>query len=348
MEPLGIDSPKLPLNVTSGTAYYGPRFDYNPQTLASLGLLIEEARTNSLTFSYDFTNAAWVKVALTVGASVSSPDGLTNGRVFTSTLANAMILGSVTTTAVAWDFSIWLRRVSGSGNVDITLDGTTWVTQTLTSTWKRFDVSQTGIAGTSTPGVRIVASGDVIEAFGAQAEAGAFATSLIPTFGSAQPRSVDQARVEGSAFTSGYSAAQGTIFAEFVRGMPSVAATTQPFSVSNNGNNDRIQAQMSASSGDVTFIQRSGGTNYDFGTGAPSTALNATGKVAITYSAAGSRARLNGGAVFNNATAVPPVGCDRMWLGANAVGAVTGSNYVSRISLYNTVLTDAQLQTLTT
>jgi hypothetical protein len=36
------------VNATSGTAYYAPRFDYNPSTLQPLGLLIEESRTNSI------------------------------------------------------------------------------------------------------------------------------------------------------------------------------------------------------------------------------------------------------------------------------------------------------------
>ncbi len=37
-----------PAAALTSTAYYGPRFDYDPATLAPLGLLIEEARTNSI------------------------------------------------------------------------------------------------------------------------------------------------------------------------------------------------------------------------------------------------------------------------------------------------------------
>jgi len=37
-----------PAAALTSTAYYGPRFDYDPVTLAPLGLLIEEARTNLL------------------------------------------------------------------------------------------------------------------------------------------------------------------------------------------------------------------------------------------------------------------------------------------------------------
>jgi hypothetical protein len=63
---------------TVASAYYGPRFDYNPATLAARGLLIEEQRVNLFTNSEVFENAAWVKGNSTVTANATvAPDGTT-------------------------------------------------------------------------------------------------------------------------------------------------------------------------------------------------------------------------------------------------------------------------------
>lgn len=53
-----------------------PRFDHDPITGESLGLLVEEQRANLLTYSADLTNAAWLKTAASVtGDAVIAPDG---------------------------------------------------------------------------------------------------------------------------------------------------------------------------------------------------------------------------------------------------------------------------------
>ena len=67
-----------------------PRFDYNPSTLAAQGLLIEESRTNSLTYSEDLTNAAWVGGNVTVSANATtSPAGTTTADTLIATTTNA-------------------------------------------------------------------------------------------------------------------------------------------------------------------------------------------------------------------------------------------------------------------
>jgi hypothetical protein len=87
----------------------------------------------------------------------------------TASAGNATILSSYTAVAsTPYTFSVYLKRDIGTGNIDITADGTTWVTKTLTTEFQRFDVTASPTAGTKTPGIRIATSGNAVIAFGAQ------------------------------------------------------------------------------------------------------------------------------------------------------------------------------------
>ena len=81
---------------------------------------------------------------------------------------NGTILESYTATGGSSTFSIWIRRITGIGNVDLTMDsGATYTTQTITSSWARYSITSAPTAGAKTAGIRLVTSGDVVQVFGA-------------------------------------------------------------------------------------------------------------------------------------------------------------------------------------
>jgi hypothetical protein len=63
-----------------------PRFNYNPSTLLYEGLIIEPAKTNLLTYSNNFDNAAWTKANLTRtiphAENIVAPDGSLSSEKF--------------------------------------------------------------------------------------------------------------------------------------------------------------------------------------------------------------------------------------------------------------------------
>ncbi|NBS70550.1 hypothetical protein EBT31_16795, partial [bacterium] len=86
---------------TTSVINSAPRFDHNPTTGESLGLLVEEARTNSLLYSEQFDNAYWTKTSATVVANaIAAPNGtLTGAKLITSnTLASGRVSATVTLT----------------------------------------------------------------------------------------------------------------------------------------------------------------------------------------------------------------------------------------------------------
>ena len=223
----------IPTTTTIGGA---PRFDHDPVTGESLGLLIEESRTNDAFYSNDFTQ--WVTTAtggvnpapVLVPASGVSPSGLTDATEITYpavSVANSwsiIYLRPGTSGNTQYVFSAYLKGTVGGETIYLmsSPDGVSWASQsfTLTTDWERcvFPHTTLGINSYFQIGVDLrdgAQSGQpaqVISVWGAQIEAGSFPTSYIPTTGSAVTRSPDIATIEGTNFSSWYNQSEGTVF----------------------------------------------------------------------------------------------------------------------------------------
>ena len=196
------------------------RFDCDPITRNSLGLLIEESRVNSLDFSSSFATSGgsqnnWADTNITrTAAAFVAPDSTQVGIQFTASAANATVISTAAVgTSLARTFSVWLKRISGTGVINYTLDnGATWIAQTITSTVTRYTFTAT--TANQQVGFQIVTANDSIGIWGAQLEAGSFATSYIPTVASTVTRAADLASMTGTNFSSWYNQSEWSFYLE--------------------------------------------------------------------------------------------------------------------------------------
>ena len=352
------------------------RFDYDPVTLAAKGLLIEEQRTNLLTYSEQFDNAAWAKRSLsgvTANAAVS-PDGTANADklVEDSTTDFRQVAQSPSLAAVQHTFSVFLKAaertwarivcVDGSayinlatGALGITAAGTvSFSAQTPVyygNGWYRVAGVFTPAAGFATVAVRLAIGnggqtypGDGtsgIYIWGAQLEAGAFATSYIPTVASTVTRSADVATMTGANFSSWFNASQGTLVTAFRTG--TVSGTRTVCAANDTTSNESIRLRTVSTNPFLTVTD--GGVDQadiDAGTVAASTVY----KIAGAYTANDFAACLNGGTVGTDASGTLPT-ATQLVLGNSAAGNYL-NGHIRSLAYYNTRLPNAQLQSLTT
>jgi hypothetical protein len=164
--------------------------------------LLEPQRSNLITYSEDYSQSEWTNVSYTKDASITynsasvAPDGTLGVYQYECTVSGTNSqLGAVRAISygVAYSNSVYLRRITGSGIVKLrgVNNGEIDVTSELTSSWKRFEITQTSNSTNGRFYINALVSGDVIEVWGAQLEAGSYATSYIPTQGAISTKVAD-------------------------------------------------------------------------------------------------------------------------------------------------------------
>jgi hypothetical protein len=200
------------------------------------------------------------------------------------------------------------------------------------------------VTGTST--VSYIGDGTSgIFIWGAQVEAGSFATSYIPTVASLVTRSADVATMTGTNFSSWYNQSEGTFVADFDV-LSAAAAYNKPVITSNDGTlNNRILLAVSVSS-QPSLTVTTGGVFQ--GTLANSAVTNNTVvKTALAYKVSDFAVASNGATPVTQATGNVPTALTRFEIGAQVAGATYLNGHIRQIAYYNTRLPNAQLQALT-
>lgn len=333
-------SPYLP---TTTVGLHGPRFDYDPATLAAKGLLIEEVRTNVVWPNRDLTHSRWVKTSCTAALNQTGIDGGTNtASSLTATAGNATCL-QVTSASGARYQSAYVKRLTGSGVINMTMDGgTTWTPVTVTSSWTRVEIP-TAIVTNPSVGFRLVTSGDAIAVDCVQNENGAFATSAMITTTATFARAADVATMTGTNFSSWYNQSAGTFIAEF--DVLAASGTRGILAADNNTTAEMIQLYGSGTDPKVTITDNSVvQADLDVGT----IAANTTYKLGVSYALNDIAACLNGGTVGTDTAATLPTPTQLRIGTESATAANILDGHVRRVQFFNIAKSDAELQALTT
>ena len=361
-------------SVLSGT----PRINFDPVTLACRGLLIEEQRTNLLTYSEQFDNAAWTKNApLVVGTANSTvaPDGSMTADTLTATNGGSFSQDVTASGTGTYTVSIFIHTSStctnfilsgfflGSstesfGNLVINLQTGAFISATASTYaitnvgggWYRYSVSKTGtIAGNTTVRFQTynqIVTPSTIVVWGAQLEAGAFATSYNPTVAAQVTRAADVAIMSGANFSSWYNQTEGTFAVGFDHLAPSSPGFDRVFEV-NDGTlgNTNITLLKNNGAGSVFTSVSVAGVNQ-VALQAPTMTANVAVKTALAYKLNDFAQSHNGATVITDSSGTVPT---MTHLGFCSAGGVSPHNgHIQSLAFFSKRLTNLELQALTT
>lgn len=350
-----------------------PRLDYNPVTGESLGLLMEEQRTNLMLQSESFTSSPWAQVvgatatvipsgwnfgfnvgqvtAITANGGIRQSIGsLSSGQVYTlsfylqSTLTNIYLFTENGAAAYGTQCNVTINAVTGATS---SMGGFTGVTSTALGNGRVYQVALPAVTTGSYLSANLewktATTGVPFYIGRPQFEASAFATSYIPTTASQATRAGDIASIP---LSSWFNTSQGTFYVSASYESYNSVRIPRPYllNIIDSGNRFSIRGPNDGTGGVALSVAIGNGTSVSTlnGTGA-----NTSDKVAVSYATTASYLYTNGvsssnnpggGYVYGGQTAV--------YLGSGGATNQFGG-WLSKVAYYPEALSTATIQSLT-
>jgi hypothetical protein len=306
------------------------------------GYFSEPAATNLIRYSRDLTKANWISTNATTALTQQGVDGASNAAsLLTATAANATVLQTITQAATSSTYSVYVKRVSGSGAISIVQGATASdITSLINSgTWTRVNLNASVL--NPAVGFNIATNGDAIAVDGNQFEVGSYPSSYIPTTAATVTRAID---VLYYSDTSNYYDAAGAIYEEVVGMYPGQTSCGNSLIWLNRGANGRFFYCGSASA--FTSVGSYDGTNTLNSN--LSTSYNSASvpmKMALSWSGSTKTISYNG-TVPISGSYVGTFGSGNIYVGGQpASNTLTGTQ--RNIKIWNKAIPSLTLQALT-
>ena len=363
------------------------RFDHDPVTLESLGLLIEESRTNSITYSQPTSDVSFGSSATKTFNAATAPNGKTEAFRIThngsSGNSNWRATRTVTFSANSMVLSVWAKggggnnyftwsfqnlggavvragfKLEGDGETSIITSGNgghTLQIEKYPDGWYRcIIIGNTQSSGTTTQFLYTVSSynesssvsGGSVLLWGFQLETGSFPTSYIPTSAATVTRQIDNAYILNDNVPIRTGVSE---YSFYLRGR--LITTASIFGISRGlvGMGDSVsnRIRIAHDSQGAVEIYSGNSLQASFATGSFGTDER---KVALAVKKDDFALSLDGGTVLTDTSGNIPADITTIGLGQSSYDAPPVSYpstcYIKEFRIYPKRLTNAQLQLLT-
>ena len=335
-----------------------PRLDYSDSGCPSL--LLEPTATNLITYSEDFSQSVWAKNSVGSASSpvvtlnyATSPDGTQNAsrlqlEVSGSSSSDKSFLENTQTLDGSSTYTLTFYIKSNNGvnqNLIFLKNSVSGNAITATNEWVRVEQAFSSDS-TFNRGFGLMALGNIQQSvdviiWGAQLEQQSYVSSYIKTAGTVQTRVADTASKTGVTNLIGQT--EGVLFVDFkFKGLPN-NVSSMPISINGSGSNE---AYIYIDVNNTVYGQFVVGGSFTCDISGDALILGNTYKIAFAYKNSDFALFVNG--VLSNSSNSGAVGANQNIVIGNYLNGNYTHDNIKDLKIYNTRLSNAELQALTT